>query len=424
VKYPAFLGAWLREGAPSLSSSDLSQIIGFARISLIVGLVFLHYLKYPNVTTSPFDGMAIGEHQVATFINSFALFFFFSVVPLLSMISGWLFFSFVADPQKDAMQAIAQRTWRRLLSLYLPMVAWGTLVLIALTALFRVTPDHPLFDELNLHFDRANIWDYLNAVFGITEHPVAFQFWFVRDLFVTALVSPLLWQLLRKAPYFGVAFLGIAWVLGSNLLIFFRTDVVFFFYLGALVRIRQIPVAISVRAMAMLVAAYVVVVALRTSAPLYLDWVGHRPPELTVATRAMRLLGVIACWGLFQHAALTSWGRRIAGYGGLAFFLHAMHFPLIAEIKIVLWRWLPAHTDAWMVVHYIASVALTVAIAMSAGILLARHAPKVFVLMNGGRPLNTLDRPGSQSLQAAEHTGELLRAPRFTAADEKSPPLP
>ena len=67
----------------------LSRTIDLSRIALIVGLVFLHYGMYPNIQASPFGGMSVSDYEVATFINSFLLFFFFSVVPLLSMVSGW-----------------------------------------------------------------------------------------------------------------------------------------------------------------------------------------------------------------------------------------------------------------------------------------------------------------------------------------------
>ena len=91
------LQAYLAGSTPSLSKAQLSQIISFSRITLIVGLVFLHYEKFPNSRNNPFRGMDIEAFQVATFVNSFVLFFFFAVVPLLSMISGWLFFSFTKD---------------------------------------------------------------------------------------------------------------------------------------------------------------------------------------------------------------------------------------------------------------------------------------------------------------------------------------
>jgi hypothetical protein len=64
-----------------------------------------------------------------------------------------------------------------------------------------------------------------------------------------------------------------------------------------------------------------------------------------------------------------------------------VHFPLLAEVKILLWRLVPEATDAWMLVHYAASVAVTVVIGLTLGLVLARKAPGIFAIFNGGRDL-------------------------------------
>lgn len=364
--------------AKDLSKVELSQIINFSRITLIVGLVFLHYESYPNSAVSPFRGMDPTQNQVATFINSFILFFFFSVVPLLSMISGWLFFSFSDSP----FGALTDRIRRRFASLYLPLVFWNLFFLSLLWLAFFLNPAYPLLEQMNIDFASAQPMDYVNAIFGITEHPVGFQFWFVRDLFVTVLVSPLLWLALTRAPLLGAIVLGIAWIRGFDLWIFFRTDVVFFFFLGGLIRSRRIPVELGRRTTLVFLGIYVGLVGLRTLAPYLVD---GDTGLLDAATRAMRLVGVVACWGVFQQIALTNWGSIIARYGGFAFFLHAAHYPLLAEIKIILWRWVPAQTQPWMLAHYAASVVVTVTVGVALGVVFARIAPRLFALLNGGR---------------------------------------
>jgi succinoglycan biosynthesis protein ExoH len=370
--------ALMRGDTPAMSKDTLSRTIDFARISLIVGLVFLHYEWFPNARISPFRGLDPAQNQVATFVQSFVLFFFFSVVPLLSMISGWLFFSF----HGDAAAALRSRIRRRFASLYLPLVFWNALFLAILLLLFQVNAGHQLLAEMNIDFGSAGPLDYANAVFALTEHPIGFQFWFVRDLFVTVLVSPFLWLLLRRAPLLGAVLLGAAWLVGHDLWIFFRTDVVFFFYLGGWIRLRGLPVEIGARATMVFLAAYVAMCAARTLAPYVVD---GDPFVLQVATRGMRLVGVLACWGLFQRIAPTPTGGLVARFGGLAFFLHAAHYPLIAEVKLILWDLLPAETQAWMLVHYLVSVLTTVALGIGLGLLLTRSAPKAFALLNGGR---------------------------------------
>ena len=369
-------------------SPPLSRAIGLARILLVIGLVFLHYGTFPNSALSPFQGMDIHAHRFATWVNSAVLFFFFSSVPLLSLISGWLFFSF---PPEKARTMLKKRLWRRFTSLYLPLVVWNLGYLALLYAVFVLQPQSSLFSHQNrfaMDFHAAGWMDYVNAVFAIQKEPVAFQFWFVRDLFVTVLVSPLLWLALRSAPWAGAAALCLVWLGGWNLGIFIRADVPFFFYMGGLVRQKQLPLIVSARAAYSLLALFTALACLRALVP-YLVPVGTPDPLwLEVATRAMRVPGVIGCWGVMYRLAQTRWGMRASTYGGLAFFLHSAHWPLLAVVKAAVAHVIPVSSDLGMLLHYLFSVALTVMIGLAGGLFLARRLPAVFALMNGGRLLS------------------------------------
>lgn len=376
--------SFLERHLGAVAPDQLSRTIDLSRIALIVGIVFLHYGMYPNFRVSPFGGVTVSEHEIAMFVNSFLLFFFFSVVPLLSTISGWLFFAFANDAKSAAGPALKTRMSKRFFSLYVPLVLWNLLYVMIFLSLLQLVPDHPLFKSLNVNFRAAGFRDFFNAIFAITQHPLAFQFWFVRDLFLTVLLSPLLWLLLRKAPWFGaIGLLGV-WLFNYDLEIFFRPDVLFFFYMGGLLRVKGARLGISWQATRWLLLIYIALVVGRALAPYV---IAESTVALTLTTRCMRLLGVLACWGFFLKVAATSFGARVARWGVLAFFLYAMHFPLMAEIKLILWDAMPRINDFWMVTHYLASVATTIAVALATGILMSRYVPRVFALLNGGRDL-------------------------------------
>ena len=57
----------------------------------------------------------------------------------------------------------------------------------------------------------------------------------------------------------------------------------------------------------------------------------------------------------------------------------------MAEIKLQLWKLLPATSDFWMVVHYLASVSITILLCLGGAYGLARFSPETFALLNGGR---------------------------------------
>jgi hypothetical protein len=346
---------------------------------------------YPNLRANPFGGMSITEHEIATFVNSFLLFFFFSVVPLLSAISGWLFFAFLDERETDPAAALSSRIRKRFFSLYLPLVTWNLLYLGALIALYAIRPEHDLFSALNIDLGHATPRQYFDAVFAVDHHPLAFQFWFVRDLFLTVLLSPVLWLMIKRAPLLGAAALFGAWIVNYDFAIFFRPDVTFFFYLGGLIRAKKVDLRPGGRAVVGLVVAYLALVTLRSLAPYVIE---HPGALLAGFTRLMRLVGVLACWGVFMQVAQTKTGAQLARLGPFSFFLYATHFPLMAEVKLQLWKLLPGASDFWMVVHYLASVSLTILLCLGSAYLLARFAPDVFALLNGGRA-PTLRRPAA-----------------------------
>jgi len=365
-------------------AAALRDSIEVARIALVVGLVFLHYFNFPNDGRPPFQGIDPVHHPLATFVNGFLTFFFFSAVPLLSAVSGWLFFGFTGD----ARAAIALRIRDRARSLLLPLMVWNLLALAVAAVTQWAIPTSGFAGQFNLQTGSATAWDFVNGVLGLTGLPIAFQFWFVRDLFVTVLVSPVLWLVLRHAPWAGAALLGAGWLAGLNLGIFIRTDVVFFFYLGALARRQGIDPRFGANTTLALMSAYVVATTARTLAPLVLDLADPAQAMwLDVATRLARPLGVLACWGACQWLAVTGPGAALARFGGFAFFLHAAHYPAIALVKDALWRVTPVATDAWLLVHYGASVALTMALVWAAAWLLFRLSPSGYSLLAGGRRL-------------------------------------
>lgn len=388
VSVPLAAGA-ARDVSSRAAVASLPMTIEVARVVLVIGLVFLHYFAYPNSRTSPFTGFDPDNHPVATFVNSFILLFFFSAVPLLSMISGWLFFP--VDGATDAAGAgatIARRMRGRVSSLLLPLLVWNLAALLIGFALYTVVPTSGLLGEFKLDFAAAGMVEYADAILGLTRLPIAFQFWFVHDLFLAVMVSPLLWLVLRHAPLPGAAVLAVAWVSEFNFGIFIRTDVLLFFYLGGLVQLRGVAPMIEWNTARVLLLAYAALMAARALAPLVVDaGVPEQQYLLDLATRLARPLGVLACWGLCLRLATTPAGAAIARYGGFAFFLHAAHFPLIAFVKFALWRLVPAETDAWMIAHYLASVALTTGLAAVAAVVIFRLSPGLYTFLAGGRRL-------------------------------------
>ena len=177
--------------------------------------------------------------------------------------------------------------------------------MLLVVALWRAAPSSGLFAQFGFDPAAAGVLGAVDAVFGITRLPIAFQFWFIHDLILTVLASPLLWLLLRHAPFAGAALLGAAWLAEFNFWgVFVRADVPFFFYLGALARTRgsSIP-RIGWTATLWLLGLYTALMALRALAPLAVDMEAPEQRALVeLATRLARPLGVARLLGRLPPA--------------------------------------------------------------------------------------------------------------------------
>ncbi len=276
---------------------------------------------------------------MATFINSFFLFLFFSAVPVLSTISGYLFFKGM-----DSGIGFYLRRWRsRVRSVLLPMISWNAFVVVLFLAIGALWPSATLQSIIDYDVTDLDIGSTLNALVGVTRHPINFQFWFLHDLLLTVLCTPILGFLIRKAPFIGLLGIGFAWLADYDFVIFFRSDVLFFFYLGGLARLRYWNLDfLSRRAALSLMAVYVVLIALRTLAPAYVDSQGMVGEFLFgPGTSLLRVVGVLSFWGCAPMLMETFWGRRVTALGAVAFFLHAIHWPLNQFIKLGLARLMP-----------------------------------------------------------------------------------
>ncbi|WP_147291798.1 acyltransferase family protein [Alteromonas aestuariivivens] len=352
------------------------------RFLLIIGLVLLHYGSYPGSDISPFRGLIESPFPLATFFNSYILFFFFSAVPLLSTISGWLFFKNF----KPGSAFFVGRFISRSRSVLLPMILWNALVLGAMVVIFHLYPDSPALSYVRYSMNEMDWSSVINSLFGVTQHPINFQFWFLRDLLLTVAISPLLALFLRRNPWAGFTLLALGWLSGFDFLIFFRSDVVFFFYLGAMVRFgyMQFP-EVSRRAAISLMLFYVWLVALRTLAPFVFD--EANPTEdflLDFATRIMRLFGVAAFWTISPYLVMGKPGQLLVKLGPLAFFLHAIHWPMNQAIKQFLDVILPSG-GGYLIINYILTALITVMLAVLIARILHRTVPAVFNTLSGGR---------------------------------------
>lgn len=205
-----------------------TKTIDFLRFPLAVGIVLIH-ADYLNELVG--DEKLPVFSIVSTFLSKVLA---VGAVPLFFLFSGFLFFYKV---ENFSLGLYKNKLKRRVKSLLIPYVFWNLLTLIFFFVIQEFYPD--LLSGTNKLIKDYNFYDWFSVFWNIHGgNPMSGQLWFIRDLMVVSLFSPVVWLVVKKFHVFPVCLLGILWALdffpSSGILLAF-----FFFSLGAYFSINK-----------------------------------------------------------------------------------------------------------------------------------------------------------------------------------------
>ncbi|WP_293938629.1 acyltransferase family protein [Sphingobacterium sp. UBA5996] len=215
------------------SEQLLSKTIDFLRFPLIVGVVFIH-TDFSNIIIQ--GSKQVDLRQFAVFAQVFLLFsklVFEVCVPLFFFISGFLFFYGTAS---FTFSVYFNKLRRRVHSLLIPYIFWNLAVLLFF--FLAQTFFGGLLSGVNKPIIHYNLTDWLWSLWD-TSHvhvkaaknlPINSPFWFIRDLMVVLLLSPIIYFLIRKVGVFAVLILGVVWLFKPYFYLPGWSTVSFFFF--------------------------------------------------------------------------------------------------------------------------------------------------------------------------------------------------
>lgn len=372
------------------SAAKQSRFISAARFLMICGLVYHHLFEIPGSRNSPRMNLENAGHFIPEFINSFFHMAFMAAVPLLSVITGFLFF------RKGSVDFPLQLK-KRFFSVALPAWIWCALWLAFAYLVWLATGGNGVFAWANYNFETFGLREFTNGVFAVRQHPYAFQFWFVRDLILTLLISPFIYFLLKRMGWALVAAGFVIWFVLPRPPVFFSGNVPMFFTVGAWLALPGGPglqaTLERLRTWAwLLVPAFLLALTARIMSHL------SGPLEAALASdtflRLLRLLGVasfaLLLWEMTWRD--TRPGALLVRYGPYSFFVFAAHFPLIELLQIPV-TWIPGHASApGLFLSWLCIPLLTIAVIIVAAQALEKSLPALFGLLNGGRAIRETRR--------------------------------
>jgi surface polysaccharide O-acyltransferase-like enzyme len=249
-------------------------------------------------------------------------------VPLFFLSSGFLFFR----QGEMTFQIFKTKALSRVRTLLVPYLLWNTVLLFIIFLAQQTPPLATFFNSANISIRDLNNFERFDAIVGITRFPIAYQFWFIRDLIILVALSPLVYVAIKIGGPLVPGCLCFLWVTRYWPFALPDVEAVFFFTFGSFCGIKRISVFSLDHWGALICLSY----------------------AFLLVGSLMFSTGII---GQFMHAAVVLWGvasalfisislishariKAILSHLALAsFFVFAVHEPLLTTFKKVAFRY-------------------------------------------------------------------------------------
>jgi surface polysaccharide O-acyltransferase-like enzyme len=380
--------------SPDLSKSD-SEAIKIARVLCILSMIYVHMPPYYQLFT-----------QSTVVYNDYLWIIRDAIgrtsVPLLSVISGY----FVA--QMLAGQSWAAMVIKKVKTLIVPLVLWN---LIYLTVELIINDPHITFPLAGLP----------NNILALTAPSVAWPFYFLRDMFVCSLISPLFIWLGQKALWPSLAALIVVALTGIDGPVFINNMIPVFFFFGLMVFSGKLNRFISLREQkSYLVVAAGVIVAFSV-VPIVLAAMASQLAPLngnSIRVLFIRFAGSLVFWALALYLIKQRIGQWLIKVEPFIFFVFCLH-QLIATM---IWRFLFIRSGLdqsplAVIAYFIAGPMIVLIITIPAVWVGTRIWPQIMRWLGGGRiPSNNQWHALFASMSVRAMTA---KAARPNCSDEK-----
>lgn len=373
-----------------LSSDTISAL----RFPLMVGIVFIHFNVLEGVTVQGVEYGANPPFWLVCINNMFSDVFPRIGVPLFFLMSGYLFFW--SGLTKDSYQRKLKKRARTLL---VPYIIWNAVAL--LYGAMRTLPCFKsIFPNAVAHWSvgsfLSTFWGTYHC--GVFYNPTVVEdttraviispqdgpMWYVRNLMIAVLLSPLFYVLMKRFKHWLIWLLGIAWCITvanatrDDLMYQYQVFTTpFFFGWGAYYAIEGIDLVALMRRFRLAPWFYlpVAIADMLTKEWAYNGYIHN--------------IGIVL--GIFTAVSLTSIlleKGKIKVNKFLAessFFIFALHIIFIGDIGKVLVKLCFIDSYIYMAALYFLVPTVDICICLGAYWLLRRYTPRLCALLTGGR---------------------------------------
>lgn len=354
---------------PILRQNTISKAISLIRFPAVVLIVILHAYTAARGSISDIGSEA---YYKISYILSMDL--GNMGVPLYFTISGLLFFY-----HYNKQFSYKRKIQSRFKTLVIPYFCWNLITLAIFFLLQNIEWTKMYFSGNNKLIIDYTFTDFLRVFWDVGNgFPVLSPYWYIRNLFILQLCSPILFYLIKYLKGFYLLVIGIIWAMTPTLT--FTYSSIFFFSMGAYISIHHIDLEQQTeRFFKFIVTFFILLLAFE----FYLHFYLPNPYSIYVQ-KVLFVCGVICFFTLAIRAAKKQ--ITISNYLGKAsFFIYTTHYPIMLGVRKLSLKWMGESTEWGNVLTYFGSAIITIGISLLLYECMRRCMPKVLAFTTGER---------------------------------------
>lgn len=194
-----------------------SERLASLRLPLIIAVIYIHAY-----------GGSYDIDNISRTVNSESSLFIYGyvtelisqclsrvAVPMFFLMSGFFLFSRF----NLSLLTYKRCLHSRLSTLFIPYIFWNSLILLLYWFFQTFTPFESFFSADNI-IKNYSFFNFVDAFLGYSGYPIAYQFWFIRDLIILVFISPIIFLMINSIfSSFMLFIIFFIWLTGSIFII-------------------------------------------------------------------------------------------------------------------------------------------------------------------------------------------------------------
>lgn len=303
------------------------------------------------------------------------------IVPTFFFISGFLFFLSFRNKEIVNFGDFKDKIKKRIRTLLIPYLFWCALWFFFIY-IIQFVPFLAKNSELPLH--KMTI---IEQVYNLYLEPINYPFWFIRELILYIIISPILYAIIKYGKWVSLIFLFVMALFSSSVFSILNISLLkylmlFFFLAGAYAAINSVELKLKVKPKFVYIMLFSWV--LLEFILLYFEVKYVEKSWVTkLLTNLLIILGSISCWSLYDvlDDRYDFKYKKIYTYG---FFIYASHgIPIIFFKKFIISKMNFVGIEFFL--FYIFTFFFISILCLTGAVLSKKFMPKIYNFSTGNR---------------------------------------